>query len=723
MKKLQFYLLQQKYCEPLEEKPRIQDCAGFWLKFELEDYEMDDPIQGVLRVIDSVNKETRLLRVKLLAIDPTTGNVMASYKDISYDHPDISIHKVNIPPEILAANAVAARDEFRPKLEDAAKGYFVIYTGDGSEMHEQMGKVLASDVKDRTLKVGFHPMNGDFTKGQVRTIPYDHPYLFWSKDGKLVKPEITEEKALIPSKAKIPDNVKQTIGYRVEVQSHEPDAEPGDTFPGIVVGYNEKSKMIKVSFDTTNNPNEDCEEIFWEKDEIAWMKEPKTEKRKAPMLIPETVEECIGYVVNVREVVPDTEEVDSIMLPGKIISGDKENDTVCVRFDGSTDEEPDDVYYSRTSTDIQYALAPKHSKLLQITARPPNTLVDAVARDVRIWQVSEDQEHAAVWTGKIFSVNVANNSALVLYEKGSGTPGGSEDVLWGSDSFIWITKNSIGKEEIIQNKHPDNIGDAVGYEVQIKSSEPDAEDGDMFAGKIISIDRAKCTVKVLFDSDANDEVEQDTEDVPFESTDIYWVKAPLVVDPVKLDLRRDFSVSRYPNRVQSTGDRPVVRRPNTITAVGGWNVSVRCDDGMEYTGEILSVNAAKSIVSVVFNTTTQVKSEADLEVEDIPFDSPIIVWHGKLSSSNNEEDEKDTEENEKAKKPSITDCVGWYVYIQDEDGELLGRVTDFNLNEEIILVIFYDEDGILDTEDVQQLPYNKEPMLWYENLEDAYRKK
>ena len=67
------------------------------------------------------------------------------------------------------------------------------------------------------------------------------------------------------------------------------------------------------------------------------------------------------------------------------------------------------------------------------------------------------------------------------------------------------------------------IQDAIGYMVEVQSKEEDAEEGDMFPGEVVSIDKIGNTIRVAFETD---EGEPDFEVLPFKSKEIAWVGRP-----------------------------------------------------------------------------------------------------------------------------------------------------------------------------------------------------
>jgi len=96
--------------------------------------------------------------------------------------------------------------------------------------------------------------------------------------------------------------------------------------------------------------------------------------------------------------------------------------------------------------------------------------------------------------------------------------------------------NNLSVVEIM-NKEPTNISklipssidDAIGWEVDIDSTDPDAKPGDVHCGKVISIDRNNGKVRIKFDIDDDnidddDDDADDYEDISFNSSTIHWIR-------------------------------------------------------------------------------------------------------------------------------------------------------------------------------------------------------
>ena len=79
-----------------------------------------------------------------------------------------------------------------------------------------------------------------------------------------------------------------------------------------------------------------------------------------------------------------------------------------------------------------------------------------------------------------------------------------------------------------KNRHslvprPD-IENAVGYTVEVKSTEEGADDDDFFVGVVQSVSIIKQTILVMFE--APEGYEADVEEIMYESSDVCWMYEP-----------------------------------------------------------------------------------------------------------------------------------------------------------------------------------------------------
>ena len=68
------------------------------------------------------------------------------------------------------------------------------------------------------------------------------------------------------------------------------------------------------------------------------------------------------------------------------------------------------------------------------------------------------------------------------------------------------------------------LADAVGYEVEVDSHEPDALDGDAFPAVVHSVDVSKGVLVVSYEVDEG--APPDLQEMDYYSKDIAWIKAP-----------------------------------------------------------------------------------------------------------------------------------------------------------------------------------------------------
>lgn len=356
---------------------------------------------------------------------------------------------------------------------------------------------------------------------------------------------------------------------------------------------------------------------------------------------PDLIEDTLGYKVGLRADMQD----DGALYPGRIVAFDRVKETVSIVFDASdptTEPDQEDVHWK--SADIQW--------LMPATVSRPKTIEEAVGYNVEVNKAeSTVVAHRAV-RGTVIGFDRSRQTVRVVYAppQGQSEITEVENLEFVSPLISWLNKVPLDQlprsprpsyehagpsfSKLIATTRPADILSTVGHLVEVQSTDPDAEPGDMFPGVVIAADSNAGTVRVLYDSldqsrsksHSADEVlsmdcvavgqganaegvavdeEEDFEDLPWMSPDILWV---------------------IPENVSSI---PVIdsRRPRTLGDAVGLHVDVLSHEpdaveGDYFSGVVISVDDQKQTLRVLFDGDDNGSSD----YEDIPWNSQDIHW-------------------------------------------------------------------------------------------------
>ena len=298
--------------------------------------------------------------------------------------------------------------------------------------------------------------------------------------------------------------LQNSIGYGVEVQSHEPSAEIGDMFPGVVVSISLADNTMRVMFEVEEGFDPDFEILPYDSTDVAWISVPKITlnssraKNATPVVAPASaatvdavgnsaqvfrhnlslidrplLRDAVGYGVEVQSHDPGAEEGD--MFPGTVHSVDLVSGVMRVQFAVQEGFEPDYENIPYESHDVAWMHLP----------------------------------------APLVSPKQLSSASPVISPTKAKSPA-----------------SSPAKTPVVEFKHSLSLVDrppfidAVGYGVEIQSHEPGAEQGDMYPGTVVSLIEASKKLRVEFEVEAGNQ--PDYEDVSYESHDIAWVSKPVL---------------------------------------------------------------------------------------------------------------------------------------------------------------------------------------------------
>ena len=185
-------------------------------------------------------------------------------------------------------------------------------------------------------------------------------------------------------------------------------------------------------------------------------------------------------------------------------------------------------------------------------------------------------------------------------------------LTWFCDTLYQHKQRVVAARKLVKqlSKVPrPTLAKAVGFTVEVISTEEEAEVGDFFVGKVVSVNRQQQTICVQFEGEEGEkEGEGDFEDLPYLSKDIAWITAPDV--PVAADLS-------------------FVKRPALASAVG-YSVEVRADHEEAdhedmYIGTVVRVDEKKNTFTVAFEVDAD-DAEAEPDEETFDYASLLVAW-------------------------------------------------------------------------------------------------
>lgn len=432
-----------------------------------------------------------------------------------------------------------------------------------------------------------------------------------------------------------------------------------------VEGANSKSgakfELVKMPYDHplldfyTTEPLPKPDQGYWvnyaEEGEHHWLPfKPYTDR-------PDLIEDTLGYKVGMRTADAADE---GALYPGRVVAFDRIKETVSILFDPSSDTaadantDPDQENVHWKSADIQW--------LMPATVSRPKTIEEAVGYNVEVNKAESTVEAHRAVRGTVIGYDRSRQTVRVVYAPPPGQAEATqvENLAFVSPLISWLNKVPLDQvprsprpyfphagpsySKLVATTRPGDILSTVGHLVEVRSSDPDAEPGDMFSGVVIAADSSAGTVRILFDSldkggsrsrrqsidavqqaegpdvsrnhaPAADDPDEDFEDFPWMSDDILWVIPE--------------SVAGGGGNGSSDGGIPIIdsRRPRTLADAVGLHVDVlsREPDAVEgdyFSGTVISVDDKQQTLRVLFDG----EDNGDDDFEDIPWNSQDIHW-------------------------------------------------------------------------------------------------
>lgn len=670
----------------------------------------------------------------------------------------------------------------RPPLEQVA-GLWVSYPktmttlpSDAEEAHSSFhhfgrgnyGHIQAADPHTRIMDVMFlyNRIEGaskstkkSGAQFELVKLPYDHPVLeFYTTEapaapqmGYLVSYVTGAEHQWLPPDAfgGRPERIEDAVGYKVGVR--DPEADPtgaeGAINPGRVVAFDKLRDTVCVLFDASDPTGPpDHEDMPWQLADIQWLMPPAASR-------PKTIEEAIGYNVEVnraagtelthraaRGTVINVKAVDNTVRvvyappPGQTYASEAEY----IPFDSSRICWLNKVPLSHLPSSPRTGSA--LSKRIEVSR--PVDIMNTVGHLVEVRAVGEDAEPDDMYPGMVVAADSAAGTVRVLYDGADRTKGlpaeedeeDFEDLPWISSDILWVVEDpaqALRPPSAV--RRPRALEDAVGRHVDVVCREDDAQEGDYYSGVVVAVDNDKQTMRVVFDG--NDNNENDYEDLPWHSADVYWLSNESVQGRrgskrerpglvAETDVQEDAVVPETGDEARSVGNSTIAShltvRPRSLAEATEWKVKV----GAELLkGQVQEAEASSGCLWVVFDAVPDAPGPVQVK---IPWKSPNLEWLPAASTS--EESAAVAAQAPLAgatppgstsaapRRPaSLSAAVGWAVEVRAEDAEdevFVGQVVAADAGSGLVKVLFAGEDGSLQEDDADYFPLDSPLLTW-----------
>eukprot|EP01038_Epipyxis_sp_PR26KG_P004899 gene4899-6860_t len=488
------------------------------------------------KVMD-VNLETRIMSVIFMEnIHDSKYRGPITY--ISFDHPYIiwyykSPDVMTIIPSPRNIQAMVKRN--RPNTINEAIGYQVwidSHEPDAKEGDVMVGWVDKVNPYKQTVLVAFETSDGT-TQFEKEEYPFNSDDIDW----------------VIPPLPNRPVSIYYSVGFYVEMKSHEVDAQPGDVYLGKIVGFNADDNTIRISFNTEHHDNyfnniynnniendeNDEESLNFFSSDLSWLPLITQKPLKSAVSVPNKIIDSIGY---------DVEAIHwNRICRGKVFSVNQKSNKIKVLFANNSNND-NKISFECEEYDFDSPMVGwmNPSAYILSAVQRPLAAKDAIGYEVEVRSNEHDAKPGDMFAGRVvgFHRNKNNQEVISIDFDTNQNSTDVEKILFLSPNIGWMKKpekkdnnsnNSDKKslEYVVSTvPRPMTAKDAIGYEVEVKSNESDAKPGDMMAGKIVDYHTNENNEEMLsIDfSYLDDTYGPDIETYLFLSPHIGWMKKP-----------------------------------------------------------------------------------------------------------------------------------------------------------------------------------------------------
>merc|ERR1711871_541246 len=260
------------------------------------------------------------------------------------------------------------------------------------------------------------------------------------------------------------------VGYEVEVDSHEPDALEGDAFPGVVHSVDVSKNTLTVSFEVDEGAPPDYQEMDYYSHDISWAAKGSAAEQKVELE---------------AEPAPETEpELEQSAFPFAAEDGDEG-----VPLETKREKMP--LLAVGTRVEGNYLGAGQWYK---------GVIIGAAYEGYDIEYDDDELEHGVKpeWVREVKRLPFHVRMQMKAQEEAEQEAKAKEEAEQEANAKEEAKQEAEEKIEKFKHKHSKiprpALADAVGYEVEVDSHEPDALEGDAFPGVVHSVDVSKNTL-------------------------------------------------------------------------------------------------------------------------------------------------------------------------------------------------------------------------------------
>jgi len=409
---------------------------------------------------------------------------------------------------------------------------------------------------------------------------------------------------------------------------------------------------------------------------------------------------------------------------GKVVSFNEKEQTITIGFDTHENASaPDHEMLPYLSKDIAWMTPPAPAVISDLSIVPrPKDIKKAVGYSIGVASNEQDADDGDLYLGKVVFVDEKEQTILIKLANGSkdAEATGIEDTLkfpFESEDVAWMKKPDLPSASTLSAVPRPKLRDAIGYTVEVRSTEPNAEEEDFYSGKVASIDVKKNRFSVLFEAEEGEE--QDKESYPYDTKEVAWMAEP-----------------PCPKEPGPCSKISTIQRPPLAEAVG-YQVEVQsyeegAAEGDTHPGTVVAINAKITARPFYFGSITvnfEVEDGEPEDKEELPYDSHDVAWMAppqqkKVPAPNSQPAaavasapapaSSPAKAPKKFIRPQITEALGWRIELVNDDDPTdpdMGHVVQVNAKSNMLTVLFVPDAGAAEG-DIEEIPYKSRELKW-----------
>ena len=457
------------------------------------------------------------------------------------------------------------RPAFKPHSKDCV-GYWVSLGG-GPEA----GLVLALDPTRRLVQVLFNDGRSQSKDDdQQIDLPFDHPKLAWF---------------LEPSRA-------ESLALAVQQDKKGQEGEDEDEEDGP--GEDNDSEATEVELEEVDRP---------------------PIEKAAP-----------GYMISYF-----ADDLEGETRIGNVTGSDPRNRTIAVVFNGQADptsprvdtisyDHPNLLWYSDDLFHQKKRQKDARSFAKQLSKVPRPLLSKAMGYTVEVVSHEPDADIGDMFLGRVIRIDKDRRTVFVQFECEEGEEPDVEEMGYMSRDIAWIEAPVIPATLALSYVPRPALNDCVGYSVEMRAEGDDAEQDDMYIGKISRVNLKDNTFEVAFEVDGPDgQLSFDHEWHPYTTDLVAWMSPPPPIDsprPVTRKVRQTIT-HREPC------PRPDAYGPHLV----GRSVDFLVYDDIDDTKDIYAAATVVSLEDKRRSIVIRLEEAEDVgDTEKMPWKSKDVRW-------------------------------------------------------------------------------------------------